>query len=114
MRSLLAVVVLAVALSLLVGCAGGTVDDQRQALRNAADSYATAVDALADARTAGELDEAACQRIGTFKLAARQALEAWREAVDTGQPPDTAIEAFRAALRAMIEEQLRAEAGRKP
>jgi len=87
-----------------LGCAS-----QRAQLATAADTYATTLNVLADARRAGLIDDRQAAEIERWRVAARAALDAWRVAVETGAPADSAIQRFNEAMRALTDMMLQAE-----
>lgn len=98
MRTKLAI--LAVVAVLLAGC-GVT---PRAALRTAADSYATTVEALAEYRQLGFLSDQDVERIEKVRVLARAALDSWRDALNDDQFPGPAIERFRKEIFRLIIE----------
>ena len=92
--------VLAVLAVLLGGC-GVT---PNAALRTAADSYATTMEALTEYREVGVLGAEDIIRIEKVRVVARAALDSWREALNDGQFPGAAIEKFRKELFRLIIE----------
>jgi len=93
---------------LALGCAS-----ERSRLLAATDAYATTLEVLADARRAGLIDDQAAAEIERWRVAARAALDAWRSAVETGQPPEGAIQRFNDAMQVLTEAALDAKRRRE-
>jgi len=68
------------------------------ALRTAADSYATTVEALVEYRDVGVFSAGDILRIEKVRVLARAALDSWRLTLDNDQFPGAAIEEFRKQL----------------
>lgn len=97
--------VLALGLSVgLAGCAS-----ERAQLRNALDAYSTALEVLTDARQAGLIDDEAAAEIEEWRSIAREALDAWRLAVETGEPAEGHVQRFSEAMHALTRAMLEAE-----
>lgn len=92
----------------LAGCMRA--DDPRYALLTAVDGYTATVNVLAEARQAGRIDDATAERIEAYRALARSALVSWDQAVESGQPPASAVAQFNDAMRVLLEERLKAEA----
>jgi outer membrane murein-binding lipoprotein Lpp len=92
----------------LAACAGL---GQRDALLVAVDTYTAAVETLSDLQAAGVADVEDVARIEPYRVAARAALDAWREAVESGGDTETtsrvaqdAVSILRDVLVAINEE----------
>jgi len=90
-----------------LGCAS-----ERARLLAATDAYTTTLEVLADARRAGLIDDQAAAEVEQWRVVARAALDAWRLAVETGQPAEGAIQRFNEALRELTRARLSAEGRR--
>ena len=97
-----------IALLAALGCAS-----QRAQLATAADTYATTLQVLADARRAGLIDDQAAARIEEWRAVAREALDAWRLADETGAPAEDAIQRFNEAMRVLTRAVIEAERRRE-
>lgn len=114
---LLVVPLLAVALGVMLsGCAlpafagrGAVLQSPEADLLVATEAYATALEVLADCRRAGLIDAEQAAEIEQWRIVAAQALDAWREALETGEEPYDAVAAFNHAVRALWRAQLQAE-----
>jgi hypothetical protein len=101
--------VVASLLSLLaVACGCATPEAQ---LRNAVDAYASTLSVLTDCRRAGLIDDEQAAVIETWRALARQALDAWRIALEAGEGTDTAAESFSRAMRELWRLQFEAQEG---
>lgn len=92
----------------LAGCAS-----ERQQLRNAVDAYATTLEVLTDARLAGVINDQQAAEIEEWRSIARDALDSWRVAVETGEPTDQPVQRFNEAMRALTRAMLEAERRRQ-
>jgi hypothetical protein len=102
----LIVIAWAILLAAALGCAS-----PRAQLRTAVDAYATTLGVLTDARAAGLIDDAEAAEIETWRVLARQALDAWRAALDADADPGSAIQTFNEAMRALVATRLGTEEG---
>lgn len=111
----LVVPLLAAALAVMLsGCAlvqsrGAVLQSPEADLLVATDAYATTLEVLADCRRAGLIDAEQAAEIEQWRIVAAQALDAWREALETGEEPYDAVAAFNHAVRALWRAQLQAE-----
>lgn len=107
----LAIVVALVIVSLLTSSGCANVRTERQALRTAADAYATAVDLAAHYLEAGLLTPEQAARIEEMRRLARAALDAWRESLEGGAPTQSAVARWNDAIRALEIELIRVKGG---
>jgi len=103
--------VMAAVLVMLAGCMQA--NDPRLPLVTAVDGYTATVNVLAEARQAGRIDDATAERIESYRVLARSALDSWDQAVESGLPAESAARQFNDAMRALLEERLRIEAAKK-
>lgn len=94
--------------STMPGCA---LMQERSSLRTAVDTYATTLSLLAEHRAAGDLSDETVERIDVARVIVRQALDDWREALETDKSPSRAIGNFTEAMTVLIEARLAAEGG---
>lgn len=85
-------------LLIAAGCAS-----EAHVLRNAADSYATTVELLAEYREAGQIDDRQAAVIEANRRVAREALDGWRASYETGGECATPRAVFRRALGVLIQ-----------
>lgn len=109
--ALLAVVCLAVMLS---GCAlsafagrGAVLQTPEADLLVATDAYTTTLTILAECRQAGLIDEEEAEQIERWRVVARAGLDAWRAALEDERPPESAIQAYNGAIRALTRAMLK-------
>ncbi|MFO7959004.1 MAG: hypothetical protein R6X33_18110 [Candidatus Brocadiia bacterium] len=93
---------------LLAGCAS-----ERARLRNATDAYSTALEVLTDARQAGVINDQQAAEIEEWRSIARDALDSWRVATETGGPTDEPVQRFNQAMRALSRAVVQAERRRE-
>ncbi len=96
----------------LVASALGCASDRAQ-LRNAVDAYATTLEVLTDARQAGLIDDAAAAEIEGWRGIAREALDAWRLALETGTPAEGRVQRFNEGMRVLTRAVIEAERRRE-
>ena len=89
---------------LSLGCAS-----ERAQLATATDAYATTLQVLADARQAGLVDDAAAAEIETWRATARDALDAWRVALEAGEQTDGPVQRFNQAMRSLTQALMAAQ-----
>ncbi len=98
------IITMLLVVAVLAGCA-----NQRQAVYNAANSYALAANTLVMYREAGKIDDAEWATVKEIDNQAFSALTIWNDCVRQGLPTIEAAAKFNDALNKMLEARILAE-----